>query len=436
MVWIAAEIISNRDKNNRVVGYVATVTDITERKMAAERIEKIVMERTKELISTNKELQEEIAAREQVEQALRDSERRYYTLTSISPVGIFHADPEGKLTYANQRMCEILGLTLEQALGDGWIAALHPEDRERVVNEVAYATQHELPIKSEFRLLTPQDKVYWVIGQAIVQKDNNKIVGRVGTLTDITKRREAEEKLWQNQLELSHYSRMSTAGEMVSGIAHEVNQPLAMITNYATGCLERLKCQESNSEIMTMMQRVYEQAERAGSIIHHFKQFLSKKEFKKELYNINDIIRNSTELLTGIIKEKKIKLKYQLDVFLPPILVDRIQIEQVIVNLMSNSIEAMEMAESEPRDIIIETSHDSGSNFVIIGVADTGPGITPEAREKIFSPFYTTKKNGMGMGLSIIKTIVEMHGGDVFLENKVKGSQFYVKLPVCNKEME
>ena len=426
-------------KNKLVVSLLVVSSDVTERKMAYQEIEQQVQERTEVLLKINQELKDEIYTRKQVEASLRDSESRYYRLTSISPVGIFRADSKGRTIYMNERYIEIIGLPLHEALGYGWTKTIHPDDFDRVMKDTYHAWEHQLSLKSKLRHLHKDGTVVWVIAEFLNETDDQgNFKGFVGTLTDITRLMLAEEKIHQHEAELEHRARINMIGEMISGIAHEVNQPLAMIVNYTGGCLEYLQREKGVSpKILQMMQRAFDQAERAGKIIHRLKEFLRKGTLQKESLNINSTIRDAISLVSGVLRDAKINLKLELADKLPLVCADKIQVEQVVLNLVNNAVDAMMDASWLFRKITIKTQISlKNSDQLEIRVLDTGPGIAPEIADKIFDPFFTTKETGMGVGLSISATILEVHGGRISLDREYRdGTAFIITLPISRGEL-
>lgn len=372
----------------------------------------------------------DITARVGMATELAHTEARYRHLTSIYPVGIFHTDIQGNNIYINDKASEIMGMSFEDALGDGWANNLHPDDGW-VKSFWHNAVNSKERINIEYRFLHKDGTAVWVKGQSVPEYDAaGELIGYVGTLTDITKLHEAEEQIRLNQIEIAHYSRVNSLGELASGIAHELNQPLTAIANYANGCLRRLAKNATPlpPEILSSIKNIAIQAERAGSIVNHLKHFLRKGEPKKSDCNVNQCLNNVLSILSGTVKNKNIELKFDLDLELPIIQADTISIEQVIINLITNAIEAMEDAETEHKTIIL-SSYKTNTD-IYFKVADNGPGIPPEIEKGIFNPFVTTKVRGMGIGLSLSKNIIEMHNGKLsYLPAKPHGVIFEIKLP-------
>jgi len=241
-------------------------------------------------------------------------------------------------------------------------------------------------------------------------------------------------EIQRNQLQLAHYSRLTTAGEMASAYAHELNQPLSAIIQYIGGCLEHLKKGSISDDVITAMEAAIEQAQRAGAIIHSLKDFLGKRQINKELINVNNTIGKSIKLFEAEIARHHILLDLKLTENLPFIYADQIQIEQVILNIAYNAIEAMKDHLSKQKQLTFQTSVDLNQSIQII-IADTGPGITAEVMQEIFNPFFTTKLEGMGMGLAISRSIIEAHQGKITVGSSMQtGTYFCISLPQATQQ--
>ena len=226
---------------------------------------------------------------------------------------------------------------------------------------------------------------------------------------EMTARRAAEERDALHLRELDHAGRLSIVGEMASGLAHELNQPLAAIVNYADGCTIRLKTGQSDpSELLLATKRIQQQAERAGKIVQQMRSFARKKVPEVKPCDINDVVRETLGLFEGMIRRANVSVDVELAETLPAVTADKIQIQQVLLNLFQNALDAMQDVSGEKR-LTIETSARPGKVAVI--VTDTGPGLPESARQKMFEPFYTTKPQGLGLGLSLCHSIMEAHGG-------------------------
>lgn len=241
---------------------------------------------------------------------------------------------------------------------------------------------------------------------------------------------EREIKIKQHQAQLAHVSRLKTVGEMASGIAHELNQPLTAMVHYIGGCVERLKQENVSPQIIEVMLRVNALAEHAGDIIHRLKNFLRKGELRKEPMDMNALIREVLKLSELELLEAKVEVILHFLDKLPKVNVDKIHIEQILLNLVQNAIDAMRSVEEKARKLTFETLVD-GENVIKVLVSDTGPGISDDLVDKIFDPFFTTKESGMGIGLSISSSIIETHGGKLTVESNFGfGSRFILTLPI------
>jgi two-component system sensor kinase FixL len=255
-----------------------------------------------------------------------------------------------------------------------------------------------------------------------------------GFLRDLTERQATQQRLQDMQAELIHMSRFTAMGEMASTLAHELNQPLTAVTSYLNGCRRLLNGTESVHNLMLRdaIDRAADQALRAGQIIRRLRQFVARGESERNVESLPRLIEEAGALALVGVKETGVKVSFELDRAAQFVLADKVQIEQVILNLIRNAIEAMQ--ETERRELVVSTVVQP-PDMVEIRVADTGPGIAPEIASQLFHPFVTTKPNGMGVGLSISRTIIEAHGGRVWAEpNPEGGTIFRLTLRAPNKE--
>jgi two-component system sensor kinase FixL len=254
-------------------------------------------------------------------------------------------------------------------------------------------------------------------------------------IRDITSRRNAEVRFREHQAELAHVSRVSLAGEMAAGIAHELSQPLTAVTAYARGCLRLLT--ESVSEPAVLqegIQEVVQQAERAGDVLDRLREFVRGGEYRRAATRVEVLIDAVLGLTRVEAMQRGVEIEKRIDPNLPSALTDRVQIEQVLVNLLRNAMDAMDTADSPRRSIVISAQR-NGGHAVEISVADSGPGVATEVTNTIFEPFVTTKSNGMGMGLSISRSIVDSHGGRLRMAHGVpSGAMFIFDLPTAEVE--
>ena len=254
-----------------------------------------------------------------------------------------------------------------------------------------------------------------------------------GFIRDLTESQQSEARLQELQAELVHVSRLTAMGEMASALAHELNQPLSAIANYLRGSRRLLEedADERAAVLRTAMEKAAEQALRAGQIIRRLRDFVARGESERRVEDVRKLVEEASALALVGAKDRGVHVRFAFDPQGEFVLADKVQIQQVLLNLMRNAIESME--ETEHRELVISTSANGG--MVEINVADTGAGIAAEIHEQLFQPFVTTKRQGMGVGLSISRTIVEAHGGSIASgPNPGGGTIFSFTLPAVSKD--
>jgi C4-dicarboxylate-specific signal transduction histidine kinase len=247
---------------------------------------------------------------------------------------------------------------------------------------------------------------------------------------DITERKRAEEALRKTQAELAHVTRVMTVGELTASIAHEVNQPLAGIVTNASACLRWLAADPPNlEEARDTARRLIRDGNRASEVVARIRALAKKTPMEKHLTDLNEAIQEVLALAQGEVRRSRVLLQTELAGDLPPVLGDRVQLQQVVLNLVVNGIEAMNAVQDRPRDLLIRTQRGKDDE-VCVTVHDAGVGLNREDGERIFDPFYTTKRDGMGMGLSISRHIVEDHGGRLWaVPGEGGGATFQFTIP-------
>jgi two-component system, LuxR family, sensor kinase FixL len=243
-----------------------------------------------------------------------------------------------------------------------------------------------------------------------------------GFVRDLTERQRAERRLQELQEGLLHVSRLRSMGQMAAALAHELNQPLTATANYIRAALRMIDSPEPNlSRIRQAMNLAVQQTLRSGEIIHRLREFVSRGEVSRRPESVTKLIEEASALALVGAKEHGIKVLIRIDPDLPTAEVDRVQIQQVLLNLIRNALEAMEGR--DVRDLLVSSETQDG--VVLVSVADTGSGIPPEIETKLFQPFVTTKADGMGIGLSVCRTIVEAHGGRIWVERSDGGGSIF-----------
>ena len=361
----------------------------------------------------------------------RKKELRYSRLNEIYPIGIFHTDTVGHNTYLNPKGCQIKGVSAEEALGYGWMRYVHPEDKSSILMKWNSGLQDKKSVQAQFRF-THHGQITWVHGETVPEFDENaKLIGYVGVMFDITKQREAENIIKKIKRRAAVNSRNMGISESIFAIAHQLNQPLTAISNFVSGCKRRLKNiygDNLSQDILCGLDEANAQAKRASNIIHSLLALLNPDRTNYEICNINSLIKQVIRITADELAEKFIKINLTLEHSIPDIEVDKMQIEQVIINIIKNSIDALIMKNKHNGIINVMTKDDK--DFIKIIINDKGIGISKANLNKVFIPFYTTKELGTGIGLSLCYNIVRRHGGKVSVEStNFSGTTFTIILP-------
>jgi PAS domain S-box-containing protein len=374
----------------------------------------------------------DISERKQAEDKLRASERTLRQLTETIPQMLWSAEVDGAIDYCNQRVLDYTGLPAEQVHGAGWMKAVHQDDIEKMAQAWTYAVSTGEPFQYEFRCLRAADHGHrWCISSALPLRDQEGHVMKwFGTVVDLHDWKEAQQALQMTQAELARVSRLTTMGELAASIAHEVNQPLTAVTNNGSACLRLLASRNLEPEVLRRaLEEIVADGTRASAVIARIRAFIKKTPAEKNELSINEVIEEVLALAGRELYENRVMLERQLTKALPLVLADRVQLQQVLLNLIMNGIEAMTAVTNRPRLLWVQSRIDE-SGDVLVAVRDSGPGLGSEA-DRVFTPFFTTKANGMGMGLSISRSLVENHGGQLWAgPNVPHGAVFSFTLPV------
>ena len=365
-----------------------------------------------------------------LKEALANADERFVTVLEGLDAAVHVSDMEtGALLYVNEQFKAAFGAPA----GSGNISEVDSRfqpstsicfGRDQLVTADGAAGQ---VLQGEFQDL--QSKRWYLIRARAIRWVNGRLV-RLQAATDITDSKRSDEISRQQQEKLQLTSRLITAGEMATTLAHELNQPLAAISNYNMGCVRRLRSGNWNSaDLLAAMEKGSAQAERARKIIQRVRDFLRKREPQLSPCELNEIVRDIVSMVELDADDRHVGVALDLKPSLPVVLADKVMIEQVILNLVKNAVEAMQEMPSDRRRLLIRSAL-SGPHSVEISVSDTGRGIPPEMIENLFTPFFTTKRDGMGMGLHICRSIVEFHDGRLWgTLNPGGGSTFRFTLP-------
>jgi PAS domain S-box-containing protein len=335
----------------------------------------------------------------------------------------------------NQGWLEFAGQTLEfvRSHPDAWMTAVHPEDREAAAMRFWEGVRSGQGFAFETRSLRAQDGTYrWHLQQAVVLRDSEKKALKfVGTTTDIDDQKRSEEALRQAQSDLARINRVTTMGELTASLAHELSQPIGGAMTNANVCLRKLGSDQPDlDEVRAAATRIVRDTQRAAAIIKKIRSQFEKGSEKREIIDLNEINRETVALLRDEAMQHSISVRTELAADLPQIIGDRLQLQQVAMNLIVNSIEAMKDVDGT-RELVIQSQRAEHAQ-ILVSVSDTGMGFPPLLAEQIFDPFFTTKPHGTGMGLRISRSIIETHGGRLWADSSPgRGATFHFSLPAA-----
>jgi two-component system, LuxR family, sensor kinase FixL len=402
--WISDQGVARYDAQGKFAGYIGSCVDVTE------------------LINKD--------------EALRESEERMRLAADAASLGIWEWDLGNNEVWATNARRALLGWPVSgKVTFDDFISKVHPEDRNRIREIIDQAIDEGKDFDSEYRLVLPDGIVRWMATRGSVHFDGNGRAARVlGISIDITDRKQAEIEAKQRREELNHLSRVALIGEMSASIAHELNQPLTGIASNASAgqrFIDRGKIDPQ--EIRDLLADIGADARRASDVVRQIRSMIRKEQTPRQRISLNDIVTNVVHMVGSDALLHSCELKMSLDEKLPAVEGDPVQMQQILVNLLVNAFDAMRDIPVSKRKVEITTGQ-NGDGTVRTSVRDFGIGISPETNERMFEQFFTTKTEGLGMGLAIARSIVESHGGKIEAENAEQGgARFSFTLPTSRE---
>jgi PAS domain S-box-containing protein len=381
-----------------------------------------------------------ITERKRAEEALRRSEAYLAEAQRLSHTGTLAFNATSAV-YWSEESYRIWGLDPLQGLPsrETVLQRIHPDDRERVNVETEQALREKRDFILEFRILLPDGTVKHIesIGRPLFSADG-ELVEMVATHVDVTERKRAQEeheKLRQLESELAHVNRMSMMGELAASLAHEILHPIATARNNARAGMRFLQMSPPNlAEVEEALSCIVRDVDRAKDIVGRMREHIKKAPPRRHLFDLNEAIKEVIVMVRSVIDSNKVSVRTGL-MELTPVLGDRVQVQQVVMNLILNAIEAMSSVPEGVRELSITTGQ-TQTGGILVAVRDAGPGIDPEHLDRVFEPFYTTKTSGVGMGLSICRSIIDAHGGQLWVEpNEPHGAVFKFTLPAAHENL-
>lgn len=397
--WINSRALPLRDKDGRVVRWYNLLFDIDDRKRA--------------------------------EEALRESERRLKVTIDTIPALAWSARTDGSVEFLNRHYLDFVGLSVERLKGDEWSSAVHPDDRPGLLNAWRSMLTSGRGGEAAARMRRFDGQYRWLLFRMspLRRGEAGTIVKWYGVNTDIQDRKTAEDALTTARSELAHVSRVSALNVLTASIAHEINQPLSGIITNANTCRRLLDAVPPNIEdARKTVQRTIRDGNRAAEIVARLRNFFSKNTRTTDAIDLNDAVREVVALISSDLQKNRVVLRTELAHDLPRLTADKVQLQQVMLNLLMNACDAMSGVYDRQRLAVLTTKRDGDG--VQLSVRDLGVGFTAENAERLFEAFHTTKTGGMGIGLSVSRSIIESHNGRLWCApNEGPGAIFSFSIP-------
>ena len=429
-----------RDDDGRVIAVEGIARDVTARRCAEEalqkakdQLEKRVEERTADLKQLNLDLWEEVKTRVQAEEEIRKSEIQFRSVVEDQTEFIVRWLPDGTRTFVNSSYCRFFGKSPDDLIGTSFFPSIYSEEDRQHVREAIRALTPENPIASyTHRVTRPDGSLGWTEwNDRAFFDEQGEIVAYQSVGRDVTGQKEAAERLQRQQEELAHVARLSVMGEMVAAIGHEIGQPLHAISTFASASQRALTADRPDTieKVSDWSGKIQQQVTRAGEIIRRLRDFTRLTEAQREPFDVNQAVLESLDLVGRDVQQHMAQTETHLAAELPVVYADRIQVEQVLVNLLRNACEAMDQTPDRQRLIRIETARNE--DCALVAVRDCGVGMTDQQMQSAFKAFYTTKPEGTGIGLAISRRIIEEYGGRLWASrNDDRGMTFSFTLPL------
>jgi PAS domain S-box-containing protein len=379
---------------------------------------------------------------------------RFCEAMDAAPVMIWVSGIDKQCVWFNRPWFNFTGRDFHEEVGEGWLEGVHPEDFDRCLETYVHHFDARKEFRMEYRLRRYDQTYRWIDDTGIPRyARDGSFLGYIGSCTDVNQHKEMQSELRSRLIEidgltrraraaelqnskrtaeLAHLNRFNVAGELAATIAHELSQPHAAILTNSETAMALLDSSASNvnvEEFRQILTDIWRDNQRASEVLHRVRGFLKKAPFERKNNDLNEIVRDTVGLLSRLAASRETDLGSETTLGELLVNCDRTQLQQVIINLILNAMDAMSAVPAANRKIAITTTR--VENFADVIASDTGPGIPADIVKLVFEPFFSTKPEGLGMGLSIVRTIIEAHGGQIWTEGKAgNGAVFHVRLPL------
>jgi PAS domain S-box-containing protein len=370
--------------------------------------------------------------RKRAGEALRESEARLHLATETAGVGLWAMDPDAGSVWASAKTRELFQFDPDRPLAyQDFIKRIHPDDRDMVDRAVREAISCRRGFAVEYRVSLPDGQTRWIVSRGNLGGPGGGPLHCTGVSVDVTDRKQAELEVLRQRGELAHVARVSMISQLASGLAHELSQPLGAILRNAEAA--ELFLQEPSpdlDELRAILADIRKDDHRAGGVIDRMRAMMKRREFEHRCLDLGVLVDEVVTLVRPDAERRRVRLAPETDAVLPPVQGDQVQLQQVLLNLLLNAMDALDGNPSAVRIVTVRAR--SAGSAVEVAVSDNGRGIPADSLPRMFEPFFTTKPQGLGMGLAICRTIIKAHGGRVWVENNAGGgATFTFSLPVA-----
>ena len=373
-------------------------------------------------------VQRQAASLEVTSRELSETEQRMREIVDDLDVIVWEATlPNIEFTYVSQHAESMLGYSVGQWMSEPkfWENHIHPDDREQAVIACAESSQYQKDHQFEYRMIAADGTVRWIRDIVHFVASNDRQPAKLrGVMLDITAQSEAESKLRARERDLAHVSRLTPMGQLMASISHEINQPLAAISNFANASLQQVEIGSADSSLHSWLEKIVEQSTRCTDIVARLRQFGRHDSSERTNVSLERILRESLGLLESLLRDHHITTSLDLPANDITVLGNETELQQVMVNLMHNACDALTVAGTESPEIRLRATVWDG--VLQLSVSDNGPGISDDLKGRIFDAFFTSKDDGMGLGLAICSSIISRHNGKLYLDEATDGGATFV----------